>query len=283
MVGVRQGLRDPAGGDPEPPLSQPGNLAARAFGGTAQAYLRYRQPYPKALLDELLQRASADGQGVLVDLACGPGRVALAIAGAFERVIAIDLEPEMIAVGREEAARRGIANIDWRVGRAEDADIAAGSIDLVTIGEAFHRLDQGVVARRALSWLKGGGLIAILGTESLPTGADPWLETARSLSRRWADRAFPQGWAERAAGAEADPERALARAGFAAIESRAFEEPRTRSFEEVLGYFRSTSICSEQALGPDFPAFAAELRAALAGDRFEERFRSGYTLGRKPL
>src|SRR5215469_11576045 len=48
------------------------------------------------------------GSAVLLDLACGPGRVTLDLAASFEHVHAIDLEAEMIEVGRREAARRGV-------------------------------------------------------------------------------------------------------------------------------------------------------------------------------
>jgi len=39
---------------------------------------------------------------VLLDLACGPGRVTLDLAGSFEHVNAIDLEAEMIEVMKSE-------------------------------------------------------------------------------------------------------------------------------------------------------------------------------------
>ena len=68
------------------------------------------------------------GEGRLLDLACGPGRVALALVSSFREVWALDREPEMIAVGQHEATQRGANNITWRVGKAEDvaAPPAAG-------------------------------------------------------------------------------------------------------------------------------------------------------------
>ena len=111
------------------------NLRPDAFAGTAAAYLRFRPPYPRALLDDLLREVP--GRDMLIDLACGPGRIALDLAGAFTAVHANDLEPEMIATGKAEAARRGIGNVRWSIGRAEDRAFAGASIDLVTIGEAF--------------------------------------------------------------------------------------------------------------------------------------------------
>ncbi len=128
-------------------MDTPPNLRPDAFAGTAMAYLRHRPPYPKPLLDDLLARMAGRKATALLDLACGPGRVVLDLAAAFDTVWAIDLEPEMIEVGKHEAARRGIGHINWLVGRAEDLELAPSSLDLITIGEAFHRLDQPVIAR----------------------------------------------------------------------------------------------------------------------------------------
>src|SRR6516165_6828787 len=100
-------------------MDTPRNLQAGAFTGTAEAYFSSSPPYTKALPINLVTQAHLPGSAVLLDLACGPGRVTLDLAASFEHVHAIDLEAEMIEVGRHEAARRGIRNIEWRVGRAE--------------------------------------------------------------------------------------------------------------------------------------------------------------------
>jgi tRNA/tmRNA/rRNA uracil-C5-methylase (TrmA/RlmC/RlmD family) len=85
-------------------MDTPRNLQAGAFAGTAEAYFRYRPPYPKALLASLVTQAHLPGSAVLLDLACGPGRVTLDLAASFEHVHAIDLEAEMIE-GRPPRSR----------------------------------------------------------------------------------------------------------------------------------------------------------------------------------
>jgi SAM-dependent methyltransferase len=136
---------------------------AEAFAGTARYYARYRVPYPQVLLDDLRARAALTGAGRLLDLACGPGRVALPLAPFFREVWAVDREPEMVEVGREEAGRRGTTNVRWLVGRAEELEAPPGACELTTIGEAFHRLDRWLIARRALAWLAPGRCLATLG------------------------------------------------------------------------------------------------------------------------
>jgi ubiquinone/menaquinone biosynthesis C-methylase UbiE len=182
-------------------MDTPRNFQAGAFAGTAEAYLRYRPPYPAVLLANLVAQAQLPASAVLLDLACGPGRVTLDLAGGFEHVNAIDLEAEMIEVGRREAARRGVRNVDWRVGRAEEALVAAESVDLITIGEAFHRLEQATIIEKALDWLKPGGCIANLGTYGILAGGEAWKEIVRAVARHWMAKAFPVGWADALPGA----------------------------------------------------------------------------------
>ena len=117
----RAGLR--ARGPDGPPLilamSDPRNVRSDAFVGTAEAYARWRPPYPVAMLDELLREAGIGPGARLLDLATGPGRIALALADRFAEVWALDLEPEMIAVGarRRRAARDRQCGLVGRPGR----------------------------------------------------------------------------------------------------------------------------------------------------------------------
>jgi SAM-dependent methyltransferase len=265
----------------------PTNFRSDAFAGTAEAYARYRAPYPRALLDDLVARAGGSRRA-LIDLATGPGRVALDIADRFDRVVAIDLEPEMVAVGRERAAARGIANIEWRVGRAEDFEAAPASFDLITIGEAFHRLRQSVVASRAFGLLRPGGHLATLGLDGRFEGESEWQATLREVSDVYRALAFPNGWAEVLPGERNGTEARIEtfrRAGFTDVEEHILDVPHVWTFDEIAGYLESTSTCSRRALGVHFEPFIAELRTRLMGsgaETFSETIRWGYTLARKP-
>ncbi|MCB9847891.1 MAG: methyltransferase domain-containing protein [Phycisphaeraceae bacterium] len=71
------------------------------------------------------------GQTIL-DVGCGPGFASFDLAPLLEpegRVIAIDESPRYIERLSAEAQRRGLPNIDARVGDAQALDLAPGSID----------------------------------------------------------------------------------------------------------------------------------------------------------
>ena len=271
-------------------MSDPRNVRPDAFAGTAEAYAQWRPPYPAALLDELLREARIGPGARLLDLATGPGRIALALADRFAEVWALDLEPEMIVVARAAAARRGIGNVIWSVGPAEALDAPERHFDLITVGEAFHRLDQAVIAHKARRWLKPGGGLVTMGGGAILTGSRDWQLAAVALARRWTAKTFPTGWAPgrpaptrawRPASAGSKP------AGFELVANRVFLQPHAWRFEGVLGYLHSTSVASRQVLGDDADAFAAELHAAVApfadaDGVLHDEISFGWTLFRNP-
>ena len=249
-----------------------------AFAGTASYYARYRPPYPDELLADLRARAGTTGHGSLLDLACGPGRVAIPMAPHFESVLAVDVEPEMIAVAESEASRCGVANIAWRVGRAEDLRLPDGSVELITIGEAFHRLDQECILNLAARWLGDRGALATLGGEPVWRGREAWKRVLAEVVSKWTGRSLDPG--ERWGG----PGDVLRAAGLE-VEERESVVERIWTRDSIVGFMFSTSITSRRVLGDEADDFEADLRRALLevepSDCFAATQRFGFTLGMK--
>jgi SAM-dependent methyltransferase len=264
---------------------------ADAFTGTAEYYARYRVPYPQALLDDLRRRAAITGAGRLLDLACGPGRVALPLAPHFREVWAVDQEPEMLAVGQAEAARRGVTNVRWQVGRAEEIEAPADAFELITIGEAFHRLDQWRIATLALAWLAPGRCLATLGGDIVFVGEAPWQALVAAVVGRWRDAGLAP--AHRPTSRPNQPNDAIGRqetllraAGFTDVASYQFALPYVWTLDAIVGHLYSTSVASQHALGDQADAFEADLRRTLraydARREYPATLDFGYTLARRP-
>jgi SAM-dependent methyltransferase len=109
--------------------------AAKAFDNddVARSYL-CRPPYAPALYDFLLDRVPQRRR--LLDLGCGPGKIAGDLAGRFDEVTALDPSGPMIALGRDLHAGRH-PNIRWVHARVEDASLD-DAYDLVTAGASIH-------------------------------------------------------------------------------------------------------------------------------------------------
>lgn len=257
------------------------------YQGTAEYYDRYRVPYPAALIDHLVSRAAITGNGRLLDLACGPGRVTFALSEHFAEVLAVDQEEESVRYARGIAAERGAGHIRWLTGRAEDIDVAR-DCELVTIGDAFHRLDRRRIATLAKSWLRPAGHIALLWTSMPWQGPAPWQEAALEWATHWMQATgsvdnIPA--ALEAALIEAPHLTVLADAGFDVIGTFEFLVPHTWTLESLVGFAHSTSILSRPVLGDHVDAFADDLRERLLavqpGGVFLESVRFSYDLAVK--
>jgi len=248
-----------------------------AFAGTANDYALYRPPYPDVLLVHLRNAAGTSGHGILLDLACGPGRVAIPLAPYFRHVVATDVEPEMIAVGKQRADKLGIPTIDWRVMPAEHLQLASSSIELVTIGEAFHRLDQHRILELASEWLIPSGYLATLGGESIWSGPEPWKRIVVAVANRWTSITLPEAttapWGE--------PFEIFRTTGWQVTQYQ-IGVAMTWTTDSIIGFMRSTSFASANALGDKVGQFEAGLRQQLLAfapvDRFPANQRFEYTL-----
>ncbi len=73
----------------------------------------------------------------MLDLGCGPGSLAIPLAAYAGEVVAVDVEPEMIA----ELSRAAPPNVTPVEARAEEVDEGWGSFRLVTAGRSIHWFD----------------------------------------------------------------------------------------------------------------------------------------------
>ena len=119
-----------------------------------------------------------DGTGRLLDLGCGPGPVAIALAHLFDEVVAMDPDDAMRAEGERIARERGISNIEWRFGGSKDLSPALGQFRLVTMGNSFHWMDRARTLDALYDLVTDGGGIAVVG-EGAPIPPPPHDAVAR--------------------------------------------------------------------------------------------------------
>ena len=119
---------------------------------------------------------------VIADLGAGEGASALLLAQQAKKVIAVDTSAKMIEVGREQALRHGIANVEYRLGDMEDVPIDDGAVDLVFFSQSLHHaLHPDRAVSEAHRILAPGGRIVILDLvkhrfeEARELYADEWL------------------------------------------------------------------------------------------------------------
>jgi len=76
----------------------------------------------------------------MLDVATGWGFVALTFSPLVKSVVGVDLTPEMIALARKVAADRGVTNVEYVAGDAEDLKFGPGSFEIATSRFTFHHI-----------------------------------------------------------------------------------------------------------------------------------------------
>jgi SAM-dependent methyltransferase len=149
------------------------------FDSTVPYYARYREPYPASFFLELARReglldAEDRRTGArLIDIGCGPGSLAIGFAPYARECVGVDIETEMLAAARVEAARAAV-HVDLIQARIEDLPRDIGCFQAVTIGRALHWFDRDEALAVLDRILAPRGWIAICGTRTLSAVARGW-------------------------------------------------------------------------------------------------------------
>jgi SAM-dependent methyltransferase len=160
---------------------------ARRFQGAARHYLQGRPPYSPALIRRVVELCGVGPQHRLLDLGCGPAQLAVGFAYFAGSVLAMDPEPEMLALG--VARTEGfLTNVTFLRGSSYDLgpEIGAefGPFRLAAIGRAFHWMDRAETLRRLDSLIELDGAVALFSDTHPDVPENAWLAEYRAIRRR---------------------------------------------------------------------------------------------------
>ncbi len=103
---------------------------------------------------------------VIADIGAGSGYFTVRLAravGPRGRVIATDVQPEMLALVRARMATAGLTNIEPRLVTATDAGLAPRSIDLALLVDVYHELaDPAAIMHGVRDALVPGGRLVLV-------------------------------------------------------------------------------------------------------------------------
>lgn len=125
---------------------------------------------------ELLARmVGAKGADCAVDLACGPGTLALRFARHVRWICGLDLTPALLERARHSGESEGLGNLDFALGDAQALPFADESLDLAVTSYSLHHMPDAarVIGEMARVVRRGGriGVIDILASEDSKTAA----------------------------------------------------------------------------------------------------------------
>src|SRR5215472_14332198 len=126
---------------------------ATSFGVAAAAYERGRPPYPAAAIDWLVPEHARR----VLDLGAGTGKLTRQLRERGLEVIAV--EP---SAGMRDQLRRAVPGVPLLGGKAEQLPLAAGSVDVILVAQAWHWVEPSLAIPEAARVLAPGGRLGLL-------------------------------------------------------------------------------------------------------------------------
>ena len=121
-----------------------GREIAQVMGHLGAGWLerpeREREEQPTRAI-ELMQLKPTD---VVADIGAGTGYFSFRMARKVPqgKVLAVDIQPEMLDLMRDAARKNGITNVEPVLGTVEDPKLPEGGVDVVLMVDAYHEFDH---------------------------------------------------------------------------------------------------------------------------------------------
>jgi ubiquinone/menaquinone biosynthesis C-methylase UbiE len=132
-------------------------LAAAGFAAAAEVYERARPSYPQDAVDWIVERADLRPGRVVVDLAAGTGKLTRLLVASGADLVAVEPVAEMRAKLEDV-----VPGVEALPGTAERLPFADGSVDVVTVAQAFHWFDHEKALAELHRVLRADGLLVLV-------------------------------------------------------------------------------------------------------------------------
>lgn len=231
------------------------DLSGKSFRAAevAEAYI-HRPPYASQVYQAITENAPATAR--LLDLGCGEGKVARALAPVFEQVVAVDPSANMIGLGTSLENGQA-ANIRWVEATAEEARID-GRFDAVTFASSIHWMDPKVLFAKLKDHLATDHILAVISGD---TAFDPpWEAEWQGFLARWVPKVTGQQM-----GSDAWTHSRVKHLDYMdVVRTDAFvSEPFAQTIDQFILCQHSRNTFTIPALGADLGAFRQELASLL--------------------
>ena len=114
------------------------------MGHQAAGWLNRPGRIQEEMPDEVVANMGLDPDHVVADIGAGSGYFSFRIAKLVSqgKVLAVDIQPEMLALIEQRKAADGVSNIEGVLGKVDDPNLPANSIDAAIMVDAYHEFDH---------------------------------------------------------------------------------------------------------------------------------------------
>ena len=235
------------------------------FGRHSEDYAAHRAGPPESFYRRIDGIRPIVGAHTL-DLATGPGTIALELGARGGSVVGIDTSEGQIAVASRVAKERGLeARVRFRVARAEATRAESDAFDLATAGQCWHWFDVGAVMAELHRVLRPGGILVVVDYSYLaghaPVARDTEeliLELNPSWTMAGSNGMFPERIDE------------LIRGGFDFVEEFCFDHDEPFSHSRWRGRMRTCNGVGSGGLPPSEVERFDRALDRLLGERYPD-------------
>jgi SAM-dependent methyltransferase len=225
------------------------------FDSSVPYYARYREPYPASFFREVARRQGLQGTERLIDIGCGPGSLAIGFAPYVKSCAGVDVETEMLAAARVQAARARV-HLELIQAPIEDLPADIGLAQVVTVGRALHWFDRDKAIEVLERMVDANGWIAICGTRAHSAASQGWNGKFHEIRRAWSSDQDETRY-------HINIEEYFRGSRFRKVEEVEVAEAHEVTIADLIGRALSLSTTSPDVLGHRRPAFETAMQEAL--------------------
>jgi ubiquinone/menaquinone biosynthesis C-methylase UbiE len=140
-------------------------VVERQFGRTVEAFARLAVRDTPEVVAEKVQFMRPQAGDVALDVACGPGTLVLELAARVRWARGLDVTREMLEQARRFQAARGLTNVGFERGEADQLPYRDQAFDLVVCQCSLHHMSHPERAiQEMIRVLQPAGRLAIIDT-----------------------------------------------------------------------------------------------------------------------
>lgn len=142
-----------------------GREISRVMGHQGADWLERPGRIAEEMPDQVVDNMDLRATDVVADIGAGTGYFSFRMAAKVPqgKVMAVDIQPEMLAIIEERKAELGVANIEGVLGRIDDPNLPPNSIDAVLLVDAYHEFSHPYEMMAGIfAALKPGGRVILV-------------------------------------------------------------------------------------------------------------------------